>query len=51
MKYLLILNKKKCNIPQTEENAKILQGIRENYYTHTEIKEWIQHGKIRAFSR
>lgn len=31
--------------------AKVMLGIRENFYTQAEIKEWIQHGKIRDFRR
>ncbi len=33
------------------ENARILQGIREDYYTLAEIQEWLEHGKIRDFKR
>lgn len=29
----------------------VLMGIREDYYSDQEIKEWIQHGKIREFRR
>ncbi len=38
-------------IEDTLENARVMLGIREDYYTHEEIKEWIQHGKIKAFKR
>ncbi len=31
--------------------AKVLQGIREGFYTSKEIKEWIKYGKIKQFKR
>jgi death-on-curing family protein len=31
--------------------ARIMQGIRENYYTDEEIREWIKNGKIKEFDR
>ena len=31
--------------------ARVMQGIREDYYTDAEIMEWIEHGKIREFAR
>ena len=34
-----------------EENAYILQGIREDYYQDLEIKEWLMKGDIREFKR
>lgn len=34
-----------------EHDPKILQGIRENFYTETEIKEWLLGGDIREFKR
>ena len=50
-KYFLGLNKKKLKITDNPDHAKIMQGIRENYYQHSEMKEWLQHGKIREFKR
>ena len=41
----------KFNIEDDPTQARVMQGIRENYYTDDEIKEWIQHGKIKAFKR
>jgi len=38
-------------IPDTENNVKVMIGIRENFYTHQEVKEWILHGTIKAFKR
>ena len=31
--------------------ARVMQGIREDYHTDAEIMEWIEHGKIREFTR
>ena len=31
--------------------AKVMTGIREDFYTREEIREWIKHGKIRPFRR
>ncbi|HLD33717.1 MAG TPA: type II toxin-antitoxin system death-on-curing family toxin [Candidatus Nanoarchaeia archaeon] len=50
-KYFLIENKEKFALPNEEEYARILVGIREDYYSNEEIKEWIKHGKIRQFKR
>ena len=50
-KEFLILNGGKLGIADEASNARILLGIRENYYADDEIKEWIHHGKIRAFER
>ena len=50
-KKFVITNGERFNIPDTENNVKIMIGIRENYYTQKEIKEWIKHGKIKAFKR
>lgn len=44
-------NGAKFNIPDEPEQAKVMLGIRENYYTDGEIKEWIKHGKINLFKR
>ena len=32
-------------------HARVMQGIREGYYTHEEIREWLKNGKIREFER
>ncbi len=37
--------------PKIKEKAKILQGIRENYYSGAEIKKWLQGGEVRDFKR
>lgn len=50
-KKFVITNGKRFNILDTEKNVKIMIGIRENFYTHKEMKEWIRHGKIKTFKR
>src|SRR3989338_4544211 len=37
--------------PTFKEDAKILQGIRESYYSHDEIKKWLKGGDMREFKR
>ena len=34
-----------------ERNRKTLTGIREGFYTHEEIKRWLQDGTIKDFER
>jgi len=50
-KAFLLENKQNFNIKSDPEQAKIMLGIREGYYTDEEIKEWIKHGKIKPFKR
>ena len=50
-KHFLLLNKVGFNIKDEPEYAKIMTGIRENYYADDEIKNWIKHGQIREFKR
>jgi prophage maintenance system killer protein len=50
-KKFVITNGEGFNIPDTEDNVTIMIGIRENYYTQKEIKEWIKYGKIKKFKR
>lgn len=50
-KHFLFSNKSEFNISDNPDYARIMTGIRENYYTDTEIKNWIQHGQIREFKR
>lgn len=44
-------NKGKFKIRDDPTNANVLTGIREDYYTDYEIKEWIKNGKIKNFRR
>ncbi len=41
----------KFNIEDVPQQAKVMLGIRENYYADGEIKEWVKHGKIKNFER
>ncbi len=50
-KKYVIKNEGKFNIPDSTDNVKVMIGIRENYYSLTEIKEWIKNGKIKEFRR
>ncbi len=50
-KKFVITNGERFRIPDKESNVRIMIGIRENYYTQKEIKEWIKHGKIKTFTR
>ncbi len=51
-KEFLLVNKGKFGIPDDPAQVtNALRGIRENFYTHEEIKEWIKDGKIRPFRR
>ena len=40
-----------CSLKDDPENARVMLGIREDFYTVEEIKEWIKNGKIRPFKR
>ena len=46
----LVYNNKE-GVALGDQNAYILQGIRENYYQDLEIKEWLMKGDIREFKR
>ncbi len=50
-KKFVIKNGGKFNISDTINNVKVLIGIRENYYSKNETKEWIMNGKIKKFER
>jgi len=50
-KYFLMQNKASFEIKDDPHYARGMLGIRENYYTKEEVKEWIKHGKIREFKR
>ena len=50
-KKFVLKNGGKFNIPDTINNVKVMIGIREKYYSHNEIKEWIINGKIKKFER
>ncbi len=46
----LLYNQKQSKI-KDGENAYILQGIRENYYSDKELRDWLLKGEIREFKR
>lgn len=50
-KYFVLNNKGKFGIADNPEYAKVLQGVRERYYSDSELKKWINNGKIRQFKR
>ncbi len=50
-KDFLLRNKAKFGVNNDPLYAKVMQGIREGFYSDDEIKEWIKHGKIREFRR
>jgi death-on-curing family protein len=50
-KKFVLKNEGKFKIPDTVNNVKVMIGIRENYYSQDEIKEWIMYGKIKKFER
>jgi len=50
-KEFLLSNKAVFRVQDDPAHARVMQGIREDYYTSEEIKEWIKNGKIREFKR
>lgn len=50
-KEFVTLNKGKFKILDDPSYAKVMQGVRENYYSHSELKDWIKNGKIKKFER
>ena len=50
-KKFVLKNEGKFNIPDTINDVKVMIGIRENYYSQNEVKEWIMNGKIKKFER
>ncbi len=44
-------NHQELNIDNSGKQARVLQGIREDYYSDEEIREWFKSGKIREFKR
>jgi len=50
-KEFLLDNRAHFKIMDDPSYARVMQGIRENFYTNEELKEWIKNGKIREFNR
>lgn len=48
---LLHKNNEKNNIRNYEKQNRVLQGIRENYYSNEEIRKWLMEGEIHEFER
>ncbi len=44
-------NNVELNVDNSGKQARVLQGIRENFYKDKEIKDWLKTGKIREFER
>lgn len=51
VKDFLLQNHGRFQIKNDPKYARVMQGIRENFYTDEEIKEWIKNGEIREFKR
>ncbi len=51
LKEFILANHLLFGIKDDPSHARVMQGVRENYYTNDELKEWIKNGKIRAFKR
>ena len=50
-KEFLLRNGAAFRIGDDPAHARIMQGIREDFYTNEEIKEWLKNGKIKEFKR
>lgn len=48
-KWFLLKNESYLKIKDEPTLARIMLGIREDFYTQEEIKEWLKHGKIKEF--
>lgn len=51
IKDFLVSNGFKFGVKDDPRYARVMQGIRENFYSDSEIKEWLKNGKIRKFER
>lgn len=50
-KDFLLKNKAKFKVKDDPKYARVMLGIRENFYKDEEIKEWLKTGDIREFKR
>ncbi|VVB98864.1 Fic/DOC family protein [uncultured archaeon] len=50
-KHFILTNNAKFCVEDKPENARVMLGIREHYYSDNEIKEWIKNGQIKEFKR
>ena len=51
VKSFLLNNDFVFGVADDPEQAKVMIGIRENFYKDEELKEWLKYGKIRKFER
>lgn len=51
VKEFLLRNNMLFGVKDEPAHARVMQGIREDYYTNEEIKEWVKNGKIKEFKR
>ena len=51
VKDFLLSNDGVFRVKDDPNYARVMQGIRENYYLDDEIMEWIKNGKIKEFKR
>ena len=51
VKAFLLINNQVLGVNDDPEQARIMIGIRENFYKDEELKEWLKYGKIRKFER
>lgn len=51
VKDFLLLNEETFGIKDDPDQARVLVGVRENFYKDEELKEWLKNGKIRKFER
>lgn len=51
VKDFLLSNNTSFKVKDDPIYAKVMQGIRENFYSNDEIKEWLKHGEIKDFKR
>lgn len=45
------INNQNIYIKDKPYNSRVMLGIREDYYTKLELKEWLKNGKIKDFKR
>lgn len=50
-KEFLLNNNHQFNINDDPSYARVMLGIREDFYSDDELKDWIKNGKIRKFER
>jgi death-on-curing family protein len=51
VKDFLLLNEETLGVKDDPDQARVLVGVRENFYKDEELKEWLKNGKIKKFER